>query len=146
MSRGISRYPSSIALGLMTALVVFGLGVTMAFAGGGVSTEHPTLTCTPSTVHVHGTCDLKFHDGHASGYGGSGDREVCFSVNRDGDNVTGTTEKCSLTNRNGNAFGEFYAGVCHSAVVTANGAAGPGEPNGTKVKVVVSVPCSDNSP
>ena len=145
MNRGQHRrFPSTIALGAMTALVVFGLGASMAFAGGGATEQHaPTLTCKPTPVHVGDSCKITFHDGHASGYGGSGDREVCFSVNRHGDRVTGQTERCSLTNSDGNAYGRFHAGVCGSAKITAIGAAGPGEPKGTKTKFVVKVKCSD---
>ncbi len=141
----IRRVPSAAMLGASTAIVVLGFGASMAFASGGGSDSghHKGLTCTPSHPHLGGGCQITFHDGNESkGYGGkaaNANQQVCFTVNNPGDHVYGQAGNCSLTDKKGNAYGLFQAGVCGSATITATEAPEPGEPHGSATKTVVVV-------
>jgi hypothetical protein len=143
----VGRVPSVVVLAASTAVVVLGLGASMAAAAprGTSSTnaahQSKALTCTPSHPKLGDGCEITFRDDNdAKGYGGvsaKAHRQVCFTVNRDGDHVRGQTENCSLTNEDGKAYGVFVAGVCGSATITATEGAEPGEPHGTATKTVV---------
>jgi hypothetical protein len=141
------RVPSVVVLAASTAVVVLGLGASMAAAAPNStsttnSAQHSkALTCTPNHPKLGDGCAITFHDGSdAKGYGGvsaKAHRQVCFTVNRDGDHVRGQTENCSLTNEDGTAHGVFVADVCGAATITATEGPEPGEPHGTATKTVV---------
>ena len=101
---------------LVATVAIVGFGVSMAFAAGAAKPppkpKNPgNMHCEPGNVRLGGGCQLVFHDEHEpKGYAGKdrSGQQVCFTT-QSPNQVFGQSGNCSLTNKDGKAYGVFVA-------------------------------------
>jgi hypothetical protein len=122
---------SVLLLALASVLLVFGVGMSMAFASSqpAHSALTDTMACHPSDPHLGGGCEITFNardepEGYGYGYGyGPGGQQVCFTSSVGADQVLGESGNCSLTDSTGKAYAVLSVRSCQTVTVTGTEAA-----------------------